>query len=264
MPIIHASIVPHSPVLMPLIGKEHYDRLSETTRALAALNTRLKELKPDTIVVIAPHASTHEQSGLSIHAPERYIARYEQFGDMATSQEYFPDTVLADQVKQSLLTAKINAAYTSDEQLEYSVGIPLFHLMKGLSAKLLVIHPGETDPLKACKDVGEVLQKCFQESAKSIVVVASGDLSHCLTPDAPGGYLPAAVQFDKEMVGLLKAQRIKKIIKLDPEIIRQFGVCGVGVFTILFGMLDSMTFTHSFLGYEAPLGVGHIVMEFTF
>lgn len=264
MSIVHACIAPHSPVLMPLIGKEHYERLSETTRSLATVNTRLKELKPDTIVVLAPHASAHEKTGLSIHVPEKYSARYEQFGDMATHQDFFPDTVLADQVKDALLTSKIHATYTSDKELEYSAGIPLFHLTKGVTAKLLVIHPGEHTLLKDCKDVGVVLQKCFQESEKRIAIIASGDLSHCLTEGAPGGYIPAAMQFDKDIVGFLKAQRIKQMVKIEPTIIDQFGACGISVYTILLSILDTMTCSPSFLSYEAPLGVGHIVIEYLF
>ena len=264
MPLVYAGLVPHSPVLVPAIGKEHTERLAKTLQSLSVMYAHLKEIQPDTIIVLAPHARMKEAEHLVIHVPERYVASYEQFGDMVTRQEFAPDTVSADQIKAALVRAKIETAYSSDDELEYSVGVPLYHLTKGLTAKVIVIHPGEADTLKHNSTVGKVLRSSIQNSPKKIALLASGDLSHCLTPEAPGGYNPPALQFDKDLVGILKAQRVRKITRIDPLSIREFGVCGVGVFAMLLQVINTMTHQPHFLSYEYPLGVGHVVMEFTF
>lgn len=264
MPIVHASIVPHSPALLPLVGKEHRELLTRTIAGLSAVNESLKTCKPDTIVVLAPHAASHDGTHLSLHVPERYSARFEQFGDMATRDEYSPDIVLGTALKQAFLDAHIEAAYSSEKQLEYSAGVPLHLVTAGVAAKIIVLHPGESESLAANSAVGKILARALQATPKRIAILASGDLSHCLTESAPGGYKPHALQFDKEILSVLKAQRHQKIVKTDTALAKSFGVCGLEVFTILLHLLHTTTYSQKFHSYEYPLGVGHVVMEFLF
>ena len=52
-----ACFVPHSPILIPEVGKENLDKLKDTVQAYKNLEHDLYASKPDIIIVISPHAN---------------------------------------------------------------------------------------------------------------------------------------------------------------------------------------------------------------
>ncbi|MDO8571079.1 MAG: class III extradiol dioxygenase subunit B-like domain-containing protein [bacterium] len=264
MSVHYASIVPHSPALIPTIGKQELSKLEQTTKKLEHINTQLIENGIETIVVIAPHdESSRRKDEFLIHLPTRYTSSFEEFGDLVTKKEYAPDPVLAHAIKKDLEEDGFTVSYASEEKLEYSAGVPLYYLMKNSSAKLIIIHPAEA-LLKKQFEFGRNLQKSLQKHEKKIACIVSGDLSHCLSNSAPGGLVEEAVTFDQEVVSFVKAEKVRKLQKLDMELANRLGACGIPAIVLLFGFLDHMEHESNFLSYEAPLGVGQLVMEFTF
>lgn len=262
MALVTAAIVPHSPVLLETIGKEHTALFKETLAALHCVRDAIQEASPDTVVVIAPHAGTKNEGVTTIHLPSKYRAYFGQFGDVVTTKTYQPDTVLADRVKEAIAEEGVGVAYESSSDIEYSASIPLQLLLSSPSPKILVVHPGCSGELKEYVRIGTILQHTLQASQKRIAIIASADLSHCLSESAPGGTSPAAVHFEKELVHMIKAVRTKKIQSLNVDQAREFGVCGIPPILMLYGVLDHMTVTPRFHSYEHPLGVGQLVMEF--
>lgn len=262
MPIITAAIVPHSPALLPSLGKERQESIHATRSSLEALNATFIEKELDTIVCIAPHGSHKKRTDSSLHVPRAYHARFAQFGDLITEAHYPSDPVLADQMKQELTSRKRTIRYTSAPQLEYSAGIPLLWLMKNLSAKLVVFHPGEPLPLKDAFQLGADMRPSLQRSQKRIGCIASGDLSHCLTENAPAGFNIGGLQFDQELVSLIKTQRTKKILKIEQSTLETFGVCGMASIAVLLGILEPMTCEPRVLSYEGSLGVGLLAVTY--
>lgn len=56
MPIVFASISPHPPIILPTVGSpEDRSQVKNTIEALEKLGKKLKELKPDSIIISAPH-----------------------------------------------------------------------------------------------------------------------------------------------------------------------------------------------------------------
>ena len=186
MSIVYACIVPHTPVLVPTIGREYYQKLKATTDALAAVRISLTNAAPETIVICAPHARAHEQRNPTLHVPAVYRSNFSEFGDIVTTAEYQPDTVVADAIKNTLNEAKISVVYESDAELEYGASVPLQHLGLTPLPKIVVLHPGESETLKESGHIGMAVQRALQASPKRIALIASGDLSHCLTENAPG------------------------------------------------------------------------------
>lgn len=57
MPIIFACISPHPPLILPSVGSpEDRARVKNTIEALEKLGEKLKEVKPDSIIISAPHS----------------------------------------------------------------------------------------------------------------------------------------------------------------------------------------------------------------
>jgi len=56
MPIVFAAISPHPPIILPTVGSpEDRDQVKNTILALEKLGKKLKEIKPDKIIISAPH-----------------------------------------------------------------------------------------------------------------------------------------------------------------------------------------------------------------
>ena len=56
MPIIFAAISPHPPIILPDVGSpEDRAQVKNTIEALEKLGKKLKEAKPDSIIISAPH-----------------------------------------------------------------------------------------------------------------------------------------------------------------------------------------------------------------
>ncbi len=77
--IIFGAIVPHSPLLIPSIGKEHRQGLAKTIEAIQEIEQALYLAKPDTICIIAPHGSRYPDA-FSINLAATYKGNFKTFG----------------------------------------------------------------------------------------------------------------------------------------------------------------------------------------
>jgi len=90
-------------------------------------------------------------------------------------------------------------------------------------------------------------------------VIASGDLSHRLSPSAPAGYSPKGEIFDNLLKELLSSKDTSGILNLDKELVEEAGECGLRSIMILLGILEKQNYKFKLLSYEAPFGVGYMV-----
>jgi AmmeMemoRadiSam system protein A len=86
-------------------------------------------------------------------------------------------------------------------------------------------------------------------------LLASGDLSHRVTSDAPAGYSPVGALFDSMVEEALRENDPSTLLSLDPERVKQAGECGLRSALVFLGMAQRRKVR--FLSYEAPFGVGY-------
>ncbi|MBI4272292.1 hypothetical protein HY621_00355 [Candidatus Uhrbacteria bacterium] len=263
MPIIYSAIVPHSPIFLPSLRQTAQEKVASTIHAFTEIHARITELNPDTIFVVAPHdESKKREEQYTFHVPEHYVVDFSEFGDIVTKTEYDSDIVLANQIKDKLTQEGIGVTYVSDEKLDYSAGVPLEHIAKGLHAKVLVIHPPSKDLALIFSD-GSQIQKILQESQKRIVCIASADLSHCLIEDAPLAFNQSGVALDANIVQWISTKRTKNFLTISLQLIEEVGACGIPSIVLLLGILKHIKHTPTLLSYEDAVGVGHAVAEYT-
>lgn len=264
MPILYSAIVPHSPILMPSIGKTVADRLSVTLKSMESVAATLSELQTDTIVLVTNPDSKSASETLAIQTCELYKATFEEFGDFATNAEIKCDTVLGLNIKKGFEEQGIPVTFNSNEKLDYSASVPLM-LLQTNTVRLIVIQPPDV-PLKKLMEYGATLQHILQESDKRIAVIASGDLSHSLTEDAPLGLKLEGTIVDQDIVTIFRSRKfpIRKIQSFSKDAALNTGVCGLHAFVLLAGILHHMNFKTRFHSYEGPLGVGYCVISYTF
>ncbi|MEK7280869.1 MAG: AmmeMemoRadiSam system protein A, partial [Chloroflexota bacterium] len=143
--------------------------------------------------------------------------------------------------------------------LDHGVMVPMYFLGRGLGEVALVPLTFSWLPLSLHHSFGQVLGRVAQDSSKRVAIIASGDLSHRLIPDAPAGYHPQSHLFDERLTHAVARWDTAAILNLDPDLIDQAGECGLRSIVILIGALSEFKVKPQVLSYEGPFGVGYLV-----
>jgi MEMO1 family protein len=258
--LVFSAICPHPPILIPTIGKDNIKKINNTVEALKKLEQDLYAAKPEVIVIISPHGEIIPDA-FSLNLNTEYKAKFEEFGDFTTTLEFPSSPLLALKFKERVEN-DLPIVLSSSANLDHGSAVPLFYLTKHL--KKIEIIPICYSFLDYDKhfQFGRLLKKEIAKSDKRIAVIASGDLSHALTKDAPAGYSPKGEEFDNSLIALLKRKDIPGILKMKPKSIEDAAECGFRSFAILFGIIEEYKFDVEILSYEGPFGVGYMVANF--
>jgi AmmeMemoRadiSam system protein B len=256
-----AAITPHPPVLIPTIGKENLKQIKKTAEAMEELENKIFETKPETIIIISPHGPILPDA-FSINLNPRYQSNLEEFGDFATKMEFKTDTALAYRIKELMEDKNIPLVLGSESYLDHGAVVPLYFLAKRLDEVAILPISYSLLDFKTHLNFGDYLKEIVLNDEKRIAVIASGDLSHRLTKDAPAGYSVRGKEFDKKLIELIVNKNTAGVLNLDPDLIEESGECGLRSFIILLGLLERINYTPEILSYEGPFGVGYLVANF--
>jgi AmmeMemoRadiSam system protein B len=111
-------------------------------------------------------------------------------------------------------------------------------------------------------EFGEALKNLIANTPERIAVIASGDMSHCLSQEAPGGFATEGKIFDESIIKLLSANDLTGLFSLNPKLIEGAGECGFRSLLILLGIIKNINWRADILSYEAPFGVGYLTVNF--
>ena len=125
--------------------------------------------------------------------------------------------------------------------------IPLVHITMGML------------PKEELYMFGSILQSAILDSPYKVVVLASGDLSHRLTPGAPAGFNPKGKEFDLKLKKILETGDVNSLLEISEDMLEQAGECGYRPLVMLLGCLDGYELKTKVLSYEGPFGVGYMV-----
>lgn len=263
MPLVFAATVPHPPLLIPNIGKEELKKVQKTKVAMEQLEQDLYLAKPDLILIISPHGSLFNDS-FSVNAHPHFVSSFEQFGDLATKKEWDGNPNFAALIShKGNNEANIPIQLISEEKLDHGITVPLFYLTNHLSIKILPIGFSGLDS-KAHLDFGAMLKDVIMDADKRVAVIASGDLSHGLTTDAPAGFSKVGAEFDKKIIELLETRNTVGIAGLDEKFVNEAAECGYRSLLILLGIMRDLNYSFKNYSYEGPFGVGYLVGNFVF
>jgi len=217
-------------------------------------------VNPDVILIISPHGPLFADA-FSINLSEKYIGNFQQFGDFSTELEFKGNLGFAYKIREKLET-KLPVIIVNEEKLDHGTLVPLYYLTQKLkNFSIIPIGYSLLDYQKHL-EFGKIIKEEILKSNKKIAVIASGDLSHRLTFDAPAGYSPKGKIFDEQLIKFLKNKATNSILKMDPKLIEEAGECGLRSIIILLGILQDLNYQPEILSYEGPFGVGYLVMNF--
>jgi aromatic ring-opening dioxygenase LigB subunit len=106
---------------------------------------------------------------------------------------------------------------------------------------------------------GTAIAKAAQHLGEDVVIVASSNLSHRVTPDAPHGYSGTGSEFDGMVSAAFESGRLRDLLDIPQDLCREASECGFAPLLVLGGAFDGMNIKGRVLSYEAPFGIGYLV-----
>lgn len=257
-----AAICPHPPIIIPSIGRENLSMVGSTVKAMKLLANEVLDLGLDTIVIISPHGP-YQSEFMSMAGQERLRGDFLDFGTDDVSMDFANDSDLVLNIKNICDSKNIPVEMIGREiALDHGSMVPLYFLTKHVpDIKIVLISFSELDYGKHF-EFGKSIHEAIANVDRNIGLVASGDLSHRLMPDAPAGYSPLGKKFDSMIIELLEAGKADEILRIDSNLIESAGECGLRSIIITLGVLSAVENKFEKLSYEGPFGVGYLVGKF--
>ncbi|ADG81222.1 AmmeMemoRadiSam system protein A [Thermincola potens] len=265
--IVFGGIVPHPPIMVPEVGRGEEKKVSSTLAAMGQFAKTLADTGPDLVVIISPHGSVFSD-GVAINGASVLKGSLSRFGAPKVSLEYVNDLEFAGLVVSEAEAGGITAIimdrelagnYRVSVELDHGVVVPMYFVDRaGIRLPMVMVSMSMLPPVELYK-FGIALQKAAVKSDRKVAVIASGDLSHRLTPDAPAGYAPEGKILDKKIVQAIKDFDVPGLVSLDPNLAEKGGECGWRSIIMMLGSLDGYEIHSEVLSYEGPFGVGYMV-----
>jgi aromatic ring-opening dioxygenase LigB subunit len=253
---MQGCICPHPPLLIPEVGGSSLAKVAATVAAMRQLADALGE--PETAVVISPHSDGYSDAHVVRTAP-RLGGDFGRFRCPQASFRFDNDVAFAE-----LLLAlagdyrSLSLVPDDSEILDWGVLVPLSFLKVHQIVSLSIVSAFGSHPA-----LGQLVRRCASELGRDAVFVASGDLSHALTQNAPAPYDPRGKLFDDEVVRLLTVGDFAGLGHMDPILLEGAAECGLRSMLALGGFLgDDAQIEPHVLSYEGPFGVGYLVAHF--
>lgn len=257
-----AAITPHPPLLIPAIGKEHSDKLKTTKKALEDLEKKLAAIDLETLIIISSHPKMHHDA-FGILLNDKYVVSFKEFGDFETKLEFAPDMELVEKIRHAAINHNIPLALIQEDELDYSFGVPLYHLAKNKKIKIIPFLHTFGEP-KEQYEMGRLIKAVAVQSNKKIGIIASGHLSHKSSEASPVGFSKKGEEFNKKLRELLETKNTAAILSMDKKLIAEADESIILALSVLLGALDKLNYKSQTFSYETPLGIGYLVFNFKF
>lgn len=253
------AITPHPPIMVPAVGRDRVDATRGSVEAMQRVSRSIERYGPDSVVLMSPHAPAAAEAFL-IDDSSTFTGSLSDFGD-TRSYAFAGDPHLARAIMECARGMGVEARPRSAKppgagHLDHGSLVPL-HFLEPFVPKLVIVS------LSALSyDVHHLLGMAIRRAAQSrdarVAFIASGDLSHRLTPDAPAGFSPTARHLDAMILGLVEQGLLNSLAQIDPELIEAGGECGLRSIITLGGYCCEDPAPTRVLHYEAPWGVGYL------
>jgi len=267
--VVWAGIAPHPPIIVPEVGGAEVEKVTATCSAMRRLAADLKAAAPETVVITSPHGPVFRDAVAVSLLPE-LTGGLAAFGAPQVQVTRGNDLELARTIMAEGGELKVPVVglgreevrrWRAGEELDHGVLVPFYYLAQaGVAAHLVWVGMSFLPP-EELYAFGVAVARAAEKCGRRVAFLASGDLSHRLTREAPAGYHPEAARFDALLVQKVREGDLEGLLKLDPALAEKAGECGWRSFMMMAGALDGRVVSPEVLSYEGPFGVGYLVAK---
>ncbi len=267
--IVNSYIMPHPPIVVPGVGKGRETEARDTIEAMKKAARGIAQDKPATIIISSPHAPSFRDY-VYISDAEELNGDFSAFGDGATSMSFGNNLELAELIAAKAGLAGINAGglskrtkqqYGISEAMDHGALVPLYFISQEIKGFKVVHISTPFMPFTELYELGKCIAEAVNDLQEDVVYVASGDLSHRLTADAPAGYNKAGKEYDEFIVNKIRSGDVEGILNLDTGLMEAAGECGTRSIIMMLGAMDGKKLMNQVYSYEGPYGVGYLVAK---
>ena len=263
MSIAAAFMVPHPPMIVPEIGRGREEEIRETIDAYEAVAGEIAALRPETIILSSPHATTYSNY---FHISPGYSARgnFAEFGAPKVSFDMQYDVSLRERICMLAEEADFPAGTEGERKkaLDHGTMVPLWFICRRYTDfKLIRLGLSGLSPAEHYQ-LGEMIRQAVEESGRRVVYVASGDLSHKLQDYGPYGYAPEGPEYDKRIMDVAGRAAFDEMLRFDEDFCDRAAECGHRSFLIMAGALDGTAVKAETYSHQDVTGVGYGICSF--
>lgn len=257
--VIFAALLPHAPILIPQIGGEDLKATRASVAAMKTVAVRLNSMQPGAVVIISPH-SPRRFGAFGLWSGKRLYGDLRHFGAGDIALDILNGLDLASELKVQARSRGIATWAIPSQPLDHGVLVPLWYLAEagwhGPTIVISVNYPGQ-EGLGRLGRLGQALADAISRRSKPVAVIASGDMSHRLTPDAPAGYEPRARDFDSQLIECLRKGAYHDLEHLDLTLRGLAAEDALDSTIIAAASVNWQSTGHAVLSYEGSFGVGY-------
>ncbi len=256
------GLLPHPPIIVPDVGRERLDDCRGTLDACRDFARRMIAARPDRLFLVSPH-SPRQGRAFGFWAGDRLTGDLSRFGAPRSAIDLANDPEMVAAVSRAAKTRRLDTWSIPKEPLDHGAVVPLWFLVEAGwdGPTCLASLPWRASP-EAMEAFGKALADAAGRLTGRAALVASGDMSHKVKPDAPAGYHPRAVEFDDALTRLVAEGRLDAIGAIDPELRDLAAEDAADSSQIVAAAIDYRPHRQEVISYEHPFGVGYLVAVF--
>ncbi len=264
--LLKSYILPHAPVIIPKIGAEDHIICRKTYRGVDKIGQEIADLKPKRIVVVTPHGPLFSDA-IAVLSSNQLRGDFTDFGCDNIELNFnndlsFVNKLQIDCSKKDIYIAKVNKQFAKNydvsADVDYGALVPLYFVNQYYQQyEVVVITYGLLSVLELYT-FGTILRNVIEQTSKSTVFIASGDMAHTLVNSAGYIYNDKGSRYDFMVQNVLTERDIMEFVKYPLKLVSSARTCSYHSLSILFGMYDKKIFDAKIYSYEHPFGVGYL------
>jgi MEMO1 family protein len=254
--VVCAVLMPHAPILVPGVGGDRGDAVSASRQAMRAAAKCVMDHLPETIVLISPH-SPRQELAFGLWADDPLQGSFAQFNAPQIAVNLPLDRSLAEAIAVEAHTRDLETWAIHRRTLDHGALVPLWFLVEAGWAGPTVILSLNYPEYGGLTALGEASAAGTSALPRRVAFIASGDMSHRLTANAPCGFHPQAHQFDETFMQMIRAGNYRELPRIAPELRDLAAEDAVDSTLVAAAVVNWQTSGHRVLNYEGPFGVGY-------
>ena len=256
------GLLPHPPIVVPEVGRERLDDCCDTVEACRDFARRLVATAPRRLFMVSPH-SPRQGRAFGLWGGDRLRGDLSSFGAPASAVDLPNDPEQTAALGRAADREGLATWTIPEEPLDHGATVPLWFLVEaGWDGPTVIASlPWRAGP-STMETFGRAVAEAIAPLADSVALVASGDMSHRVLPDAPAGYHPRAVEFDHVLTGLIANGQLDRIRDIDAELRELAAEDAADTSLIMSSAIGFRPRGAEVISYEHPFGVGYLVAVF--
>lgn len=257
-----AGLLPHPPIVVPEVGGERLAECRATFDACTRFGKRFVASGAERLLLISPH-SPRQGRAFGIWTGPRLIGDLSRFGAPEATVDLENDRELGNRLRAELTRRGLESWDIPVGDLDHGAVVPLTFLVRaGFDRPTTIISLPMLSEDQDLITFGRAVATVLDDPSDPCGLIASGDMTHGASPDAPAGLRPRGVEFDHTLRDLIAAGRLAEIAEIDILLRDEAAEDASESSLIVAAALDFRAHGAEVLSYEHPFGVGYLVAVF--